>query len=204
MKPPLAPLAALFALAVMATAWVASTRICAHPIAMQMDNAMLPMPAHGAVMLCPVVVGLIVLSTLLSAWALVTGWRDRHRALTLTVITRVLARLPMMQTFAALAAAGGIAIGTIVAVDGGSAIDPSLCALLASILAASSLIATFGAVLIARVVLAFCARILLALARAIGERRAVARAIRRRRALPHRFYSITFGRDLRAPPPPAH
>ncbi len=171
---------------------------------MQMDDAMMPMPMHGAVMLCPVVVGLIALSTLLSAWALVTGWRDRHRALTLAVMMRTLARLPVMRTFGALAAAGGIAIGTIVAVDGGSAIDPSLCAVLASILAAASLVATFGAVLIARVVLAFCARIFLAFVRSVGERRSATRAIRRPRALPHRFRSITFGRGLRAPPLPAH
>ena len=110
---PVAPLAALFTLAVLAIAWVASAHVCARPIVVSMSGASMPgmdmgsMPMataqtpFGTVTICPVVLGLIALSTLLAAWAIVTGWRDRHRALTLTVLARTLARLPVLRTFVA-------------------------------------------------------------------------------------------------------
>jgi hypothetical protein len=158
----------------------------------------------GGVMICPVVLGLIVLSTLLAAWAIVAGWRDRHRLLTISVLVRALARLSVLRTFVALAASGGCAIGTIVAVDGGVAVSPSLCATLAIILAGISILATLCSIALARCVIALCARLIVALARAIDERNAGARrailvAIR---PLPLASFPIAFGRGLRAPPTP--
>jgi hypothetical protein len=225
---PIAPLATLFALAVLAMAWLASTHVCVRPIvltmcghradAMRMGSMSMPMPMSaaapmsmpmvqtpfGGVMICPVVLGLIVLSTLLAAWAIVAGWRDRHRLLTISVLVRALARLSVLRTFVALAASGGCAIGTIVAVDGGVAVSPSLCATLAIILAGISILATLCSIALARCVIALCARLIVALARAIDERNAGARrailvAIR---PLPLASFPIAFGRGLRAPPTP--
>ena len=200
---PLAPLAALFAFAVLAMAWVASARVCARPIAM--DAMSMPMPA-GPAMICPVVVGLIVLSTVLAAWAILTVSRDRQRAATLTGVLRALARLPVLRTFGALVAGGGVAIAAIVAVDGGVAFDPSLCAMLALTLAGISIAATLAALMFARCVIALCARLLVVIAGAIAQRRGAVRV--RRRALRAAHASVVAtatGRGLRAPPLlPAH
>jgi hypothetical protein len=215
---PVAPLAALFTLAVLAIAWVASAHVCARPIVVSMSGASMPgmdmgsMPMataqtpFGTVTICPVVLGLIALSTLLAAWAIVTGWRDRHRALTLTVLARTLARLPVLPTFVALAASGGLAIGTIVAVDGGVALSLALCATLAAILAGVSIVATLCSLALARVILALCERLIVALACAIGERVAGARSLGTIAFRPVSIASfpLSFGRGLRAPPLPAH
>ena len=209
---PLAPLAALFAFAVLAMAWVASARVCARPIAMNAMSTSMPMPMPmampaGTAMICPVVVGLIVLSTVLAAWAIVTVSRDRRRASTLTGVVRALARLPVLRTFGALVAGGGVAIAAIVAVDGGVAFDPSLCAMLALTLAGISIATTLTALVVARCVVALCVRLLVAIAGAIGERRGAVRAFRRRalRAAHASVVAIATGRGLRAPPLlPAH
>jgi hypothetical protein len=208
---PVAPLASLFALAVLAMAWVASAHVCARPIVMAsmpgMDMTSMPMPSaqtpFGSVTICPVVLGLIVLSTLLAAWAIVTCRRDPHAAVSYGVLARTLARLPVFPTFVALASSGGLAIGTIVAVDGGVALSLSLCATLAALLAGIALAATLCSLGLARLALALCARLIVTLARAIGERAAPVRAsfIAPIRPLPVAAFPIAFGRGLRAPPP---
>jgi hypothetical protein len=235
-RAPLAPLAALFSFAVLAMTWVASARVCARPIVvhlcggakagtsmarmdmsgMDMSHmdmsgmAMAGMPTVntpvGSVMICPVVVGLIVLATTLAAWALIAGWRDRHRALTLAVLVRALARLPVLRTFAALSLTGGLAIATIVAVDGGTTFSASLCAFLTILLAGASIAATLCSLAVARCIVALCARLFVAIAGAIAERRVASRTYRalRRRPLHAPVVAIAFGRGLRAPPLPAH
>jgi hypothetical protein len=223
---PLAPLAALFTFTVLAIAWVASAHLCTRPIvvqlcgggAMTMDGSAMPgmaattMPmamAHtpfGDVMVCPVVLGLIVLSAALGTWAIVSGWRDPDRLLSLTVLVRSLARLPVLRTFALLAGGGGLAMGTIVAVDGHTALSLSLCATLALILAGISSVATLCSVAIARLVVAFCTRLIVALARAIAYRRPRPALSCRVAARPPQAAVVptAFGRGLRAPPLPAH
>jgi hypothetical protein len=214
---PVAPFAALFALAVSAIAWVGSAHVCARPMVVAMPGSMagmdmgsMPMATaqtpFGAVTICPVVLGLIVLSTALAAWAIAAGWRDRHRAVTLTVLARTLARLPVLHTFVALAASGGLAIGTIVAVDGGVALSLPLCATLAGILAGISIVATLCSLALARLILALCARLILALARAIDERltASLASSAADVRPLSIASFPLSFGRGLRAPPLPAH
>ncbi len=172
-------------------------------MSMPMPTAQTPL---GNLTICPVVVGLILIATLLSAWAIIAGWRDRHRVLTLTVLTRTIATLPVMRTFVALAASGGLAIGTIVAVDGDVALSLSLCATLALILAGISILATLAALAIARFVVALCVRFIVALSRAIGERNGCDRraSMVAVRPLPVAPFPIAFGRGLRAPPLPIH
>jgi hypothetical protein len=221
---PLAPLAALFAFAVLAMAWVASARVCARPLLvhlagaassanMPMDMSQIGMSAMptmstpaGGVMICPVVLGLIVLSTLLAGWALIAAWRDRHRAVTLAMLVRALAHLPVLRTFAALALTGGLAIAAIVAVDGGTTYSLSLGLVLALVLAGISIAATLCALIVARAIVALCARLIVAIAGAIGERSSALRFARslRRRPLHAPVVSLAFGRGLRAPPLPAH
>jgi hypothetical protein len=205
---------------------VASTRICARPVVVQlcggakaalamsqmnmpgMDMGTMPTMATpvGSVMICPVVMGLIVLSTVLAAWSLFTAWHDRHRVVTLTRLVRVLARLPVVRTFASLALAGGLAIATIVAVDGGTTPSLALALTLTVLLAAISIAATLGSLAIARCIVALCARFIVAIAGAIAERRAAARSYRslRRRPFHATLVALVFGRGLRAPPLPAH
>jgi hypothetical protein len=231
---PLAPLAALFAFAVLAMAWVASARVCARPIVVQLtgaaSSATMPMDMSGmdmshmsmsggdmnampmmntpvgSVMICPVVLGLIGISTLLAGWALVAAWRDRHRALTLAVLVRALARLPVLRTFAALALAGGLAIAAIVAVDGGTTFSLSLGVMLAFVLAGISIAATLCSLVAARAIVALCARLIVAIAGASAARRTAVRFARspRRRPLHAPVVALAFGRGLRAPPLPAH
>jgi hypothetical protein len=229
MRVPLAPLAALFAFAVLAMAWVASARICARPIvvhlcgakaaaSMPMDMSSMTMSAAdmsampmmstpvGSVMICPVVLGLIVIATLLAGWALIAAWRDRHRALTLTVLVRALARLPVLRTFAVLAIAGGLAIAAIVAVDGQTSFSLALGLVLACMLGGISILATLCSLIAARAIVALCARLIVVIAGAIADRRIAARFTRnlRRRPLHAPVVSLAFGRGLRAPPLPAH
>jgi len=235
---PLAPLAALFALAVLAMAWIASSSICARPIVVHLTGAassatmpmdmsgmdmshmdmphmdmagdmgampMMKTPA-GSVMICPVVLGLIGISTLLAGWALIAAWRDRDRTLTLAVLVRALARLPVLRTFAALALAGGLAIAAIVAVDGGTTFSLSLGVMLAFVLSGISIAATLCSLVAARAIVALCARLIVVIAGAIAERRTAARFARslRRRPLHAPVVALAFGRGLRAPPLPAH
>jgi len=158
----------------------------------------------GTVMICPVVLGLIGLSVLLAGWALVAAWRDRHRALTLAVLVRTLARLPVLRSFAALALGGGLAIAAIVAVDGGTSFSLSLGLTLALVLAGISIGATLGSLAVARAIVALCARLIVAIAGAIAERRSTpgfARSLRRR-PLHAPVVALAFGRGLRAPPLP--
>jgi hypothetical protein len=215
-------------------AWVASAHVCARPIVlsmpagasmprmdmpgmdmsgmdmsgMDMASGSMPMlrtPA-GTMMLCPVVVGLIALSALLGTWAIVTACRDRHRALTLRVLMRALAQLPVVRTFGALAGAGGLAIAAIVAVDGHGSFGPALVVTLTFILAGISLGATIASLVLARCITALYARLLIAVAGAIAARRGPQRAFRLPAPCPPHaaVVAITFGRGLRAPPPPAH
>jgi hypothetical protein len=218
---PIAPLAALFTLAVLAMAWAASAHVCARPLVMDMSGMsmatmpgmdmasgtmpMLQTPA-GSVMLCPVVVGLIVLSTLLGAWSIVTASRDRHRTLTLTLLVRALARLPVLRTFGALVAAGALAIAAIVAVDGHGAFSLALAVTLAALLGGIAIGATIASLVLARCILALCARLLIAVIGAIAERRTAGRTWNRRsmRAPRACVVAIVSGRGLRAPPLPAH
>ncbi len=224
---PVAPLATLATLAVLATAWAASAHVCARPIVMTMSGGgmagmamsgdmpgmdmasgampMLQMPG-GTVMLCPVVAALIALSTLLGAWAIVTAARDPHRALTALLLVRVLARLPLLRTFGALVGAGGLAVAAIVAVDGHASFSLPLLVTLVLLLAGTSLAAAIGSVAVSRFVLAWCARVLVAIRAAIAQRPGGFRALRRRaaRALHAALVAIAFGRGLRAPPLPAH
>ena len=162
-------------------------------------------PGSG-VMICPVVLALIVLAAALSAWALAAASRDRHRAVTGAVLVRALSHLPVLRTFATLALAGGLAIASIVAIDGHSVLDPALCGTLAFLLAGTAVVATLAAIALARTVLAFCRRLILALAIAIGERRRAIRARRTLRAIPApaAVFPVMYGRGLRAPPLPAH
>jgi hypothetical protein len=206
---PLAPLASLFALFVLAMTWVVSSRICARPVAMPMpmgasSMAMDGMPAPAGVMLCPVVIVLLVLSTALAAWALLAMWRDPHRAHDATNVVRTIARLPVLPTVGILVTAGAIAAGAIVAVDGGGPLSLASCLTLAALLGAMALAATLGSLAISRIVLALCVRLLLAACAAIAERPDRASACLlddapRARAVP---WPIDFGRGLRAPPSP--
>jgi hypothetical protein len=202
---PVAPLVSLFALFLLAMTWVVSSRICARPVAMAMPMDGMPMSAMpaGGVMLCPVVVVMIVLSTLAAAWALLAMWRDPHRSLDAANLARMLARLPIVPTVAVLLAGGALGAGAIVAVDGGALLSFSLCATLVASLGAMSLAATLGSLALARFALALCARLLRAVERAIARRPS---ATFRYVALAPRVRSvrsaIDFGRGLRAPPSP--
>jgi hypothetical protein len=128
--------------------------------------------------------------------------RDGHRTVTTAVLLRTLARLPVVPAFVALALTGAAAIAAIVAVDGGVPFDMALVATLATIVAGIALGAVLASLALARLILAFCERLAVALALALGDARCVPVRVHRPVAVPLRtgVLATASGRGLRAPP----
>jgi hypothetical protein len=204
------PLVALLTSAALAIVVAAQTSLsCTDKVAVPMPGMdMGPMSgpdAPPAMMVCPVVLGLIVASVLLLFAAFVMLWRDPHRALTQRAILLALCRLPPVRTAGTVALAGGSAVCTMLWLE--RSVPPALpaCAMLAVLLFACSVVATLAAIAAGRIAMAFGRRLILAIAAAI-VRAGDAVAARRLRFVPiacgvHAAPLLSAGRGLRAPPP---
>lgn len=206
------PLVALLAVTLSAIVLAAQAGLsfCDNRVAVPMpDMASMPgmdmsMPGN-ALMICPIVLGLIGCSALLAAAAIVLLWRDPHRGLTGRTIVRALAGAPLGRTAGILMLAGAGLLVLMRVLDGSGAPSLETCAMLAGALAGASLAATGLACCIAHVVLALGRRLWLAIAKAIAAvtpRRMVSRAqvlapVCAGGAIP----LLSAGRGLRAPPP---
>jgi hypothetical protein len=209
------PLVALLAAAIstIALAAHAGLAFCDNRVVVPMPDTMASMPgmdmgSPGALMICPVVLVLIVASTLLAVAAIAVVWRDPHRGLARRTIVRALAALPLGRTAGVLMLGGGAAVALMLLLDGSGPPALTACPLLAALLAGCSLLAATFSIVIGRITLAFGRRLLLAVVAAISAATAPAPPCARRRfslvaggrALP----LLAAGRGLRAPPSFVH
>ena len=182
------------------------------PIPGEMMGAMPGMDMSGmqgpagqtALMICPIVLGLIVASTVLALAAVAMVWRDPHRALTQRAIALALCRLSPVRTLSTVALAGGGAMCAMLWLEHAGLPALPVCAMLAALLFTSSLLATFAAIAFGRIALAFGRRLILAIACALvraGETAAPrARLLAHAVAGHHTVPLLAAGRGLRAPP----
>jgi hypothetical protein len=196
-------MATLFAFAVAGIAGVASSQVCARAMTMQMPGG--ASAPGGVVAMCPVVLCLIVASTLLATWTLDVLRRDPHAGFELKCLARALARLPVLRAFSLLCAGGAGAVGTIVAVDGGITFSLGFIALLAAIVAGGALAALTLSLAFARAAVALWTRLAFALAEVLsGARPRPSVAFPRRRPRVAFIDAVVAGYGLRAPPIRAH
>jgi hypothetical protein len=212
----LAPFCALlsFALLALVLAAQAGLAFCTNRIAIDMPAAgampgmtMVTLPSAAAVpalMICPVVLVLIVASTVLAAAAIVLTCLDPDRACTRSTFARAISRLPIASSVAALCGFGAIAIAAMIAVDGAGLPSPATCALLATVMIAGAFVAVGSSLAFARAAVALGERLLIAIVSAIAARRTREKIFARRSIVRHgagsatRFVAAPLG--LRAPP----
>jgi hypothetical protein len=150
------------------------------------------------------VLGLIVASALLAGGAIAMLWRDSQRALTLRGIVHALAHLPLARTAGVLSLCGGVALASMIVLDGDGLPPLPACAMLAALLVGCSLAAALVSIAAAHVAIALARRVVLAVTRAIAQGRDAGTL---------RFTRLAFviaplggasllaaGRGLRAPP----
>jgi MFS family permease len=157
----------------------------------------------GAMMICPMVLGLIVTSALLALAAIVTYARDPHRALQSRTLANALAQLPPARTAIALLGGGTSAVAAMMWLEHSAPALPE-CALLVALLVLCSSIATLCAIVAGRMALALGRRLVLAIVAAIAGA-AQAAAPRAQSFAPlvaasHAVPLLASGRGLRAPP----
>jgi hypothetical protein len=186
---------------------LACTDKVAVPMASDVLNAMPGMDmavASGPVMVCPIVLLLIVLSALLSAFAVAMLWRDPHRALAQRDLLQTLARLPFARTAGCVALAGTSAVGTMIWFERAGPPALPVCAMLAALLFGCALAATLVAIAAGRIAVAFGRRLILAvvaaIARAGGAVAPLAQHLAPVLAAAHAVPLLAAGRGLRAPP----
>jgi hypothetical protein len=179
----LAPLVALLAFALLAIVLAAQAGLafCSDRVAIgvpQMGTmpgmSAAAMPGMGSgqpLMICPVVLVLIVASTLLAAAAIAALCADAERALTGRVIARLIAGLPVGRVLLVVGAGAALAVAAMLAVDGAGVPSTPTCALLFVLLLGATLISVVAALLGARVALALGGRLFVALIAAIADRR---------------------------------
>ena len=169
-----------------------------------MDAAMPVMGGAGTMTICPIVLGLIVASALLTAGAVAMLCSDPHRALTQRAILRSLAQLPPARTAAIVTLAGASAVGGMLWLERSGTPAPPVCAMLAALLFACALALTFGAIVAGRIAIAFGRRLLLAIVAVIARACAAVALCAQRFAFAvidgHAVPLLAAGRGLRAPP----
>ena len=158
----------------------------------------------GAMMICPIVLGLIIVSALLAVSAAALLWRDPHRALTRHRIVRLLAGLPVLRTAVAVTVAGGsAAVAAMLGLEHSVPVLP-VCAMLVALLVACALAVTLLAIVAGRIAIAFGRRLMLAIVAAFaGVSDAIAPQTFRfvpAIAAGHALPLLAAGRGLRAPP----
>lgn len=214
---PKAVFAALLSSAALAIVLAAQTSLtCTDKVALPMPGDMMgAMPGmdmsgmqapagQAALMICPVVLALIVASAAFALAAVVMLCCDPHRALTQRTIVLALCRLSPLRTLSVLALAGGGAVGAMLWLEHAGLPALPACAMLAAVLCACSLLATFAAIAAGRIALAFGRRLILAIVCAIARSNAAAAPrVRYLAALVpdgHAVPLLAAGRGLRAPP----
>lgn len=186
---------------------LACTDKVAVPLASDVLNAMPGMDmttASAPVMVCPIVLVLIVVSALLSAFAAAMLWRDPHRALAQRDLAQTLARLPLAPTAGCVAFAGSSAVGAMIWLERSGLPALPVCAMLAALLFGCALAATLCAIAAGRIAIAFGHRLMLAIVAAIA-RAGDAVAPPAQQLVPvlaaaHAVPLLAAGRGLRAPP----
>jgi hypothetical protein len=169
-----------------------------------MDMSMPAMAASHAIMVCPIVLILLGVSALLTAIACAMMWLDPHRALSQRALVTSLASLPPVRTVATVGLTGASAVGAMLWFEHAGLPALSICIMLAGLLCACSVILTLGAIVAARVAMAFGRRLILAIAAAIAHARE-SEPVRTRHfafalANCHAVPLLASGRGLRAPP----
>jgi hypothetical protein len=209
-------LAALLSLAVLAMVLAAQTSLsCTDKLAIPVPATMPSMPGmdmaamqgplgHQAMLICPVVLGLITTSALLIAAAALMWWRDPHRALLQRSILAALAGLPALQTAAAVALIGAGAVVAMLRLEHSAPPAVPVCAMLLALLVACALVATVFAIACGRIAIAFGRRLMLAIVAAIAQSGEAGAAHRGEIVSPltsaYRACLLAAGRGLRAPP----
>jgi hypothetical protein len=154
--------------------------------------------------ICPVVLGLVVVSALLAAGAIVVLWRDRQRALAWRGFVHALSHLPIGRTAGVLMLAGGIALASMIVCDGDGLPPLPAGALLAALLAACSFGAALLSIAAAHIAIALAQRVILAVATGIARGRDTGPVRITRFIVPvlrlEGAALLAAGRGLRAPP----
>jgi hypothetical protein len=162
------------------------------------------MPMQHPLLVCPVVLVLVIASTLLAAVVLVLLGCDSQRASTRRHLARSLARLPLARAASVLGAFVAAAVLLMIAVDGAGVPNACTCALLAALTIGGAIGAVAGTSCAARIALGLGTRLIVAIVAAIGDRRVRAVAADRHRCsravvrAQRRLLAAT--RGLRAPP----
>jgi hypothetical protein len=211
------PFIALLSSAVLAIVLVVQTSLaCTDKVALPIPGdsmSMMPgmdmtaMPASAGqhvLMVCPIVLGLIVATALLTAAGIALLWRDPHRALTQQLIVRGLAHLPPVRAAGVVALTGGSAVAGMLWLERSGPLALSICMMLIALLAICALSATLFTIAAGRVMLALGRRLILAIIAAVAEA-AAALAPCPHQLVPvvaaaHAFPLLAAGRGLRAPP----
>jgi hypothetical protein len=204
----------LLSSAVLAMVLAAQTSLaCTDKVALPIPASAMPMmpgmdmsamgDSGGAMMICPIVLGLIIASALLTLSAFTLLWCDPHRALTQRRIVRLLAGLPVLRTAVAVSAAGTAAVAAMLCLEHSVPALP-VCAMLVALLVACALGATFLAIVGGHLAIAFGRRLMLAIVAAFA-RMLDAVAPPALRFVPavaagHTVPLLAAGRGLRAPP----
>lgn len=206
----------MLSLAVLGVVLAAQTSLsCRDKLAVPVPDSMASMPGmdmasmaspigHQAMMICPVVLGLIAASALLIVAALAIWWRDPHRALLQRSFVASLAELPALPAAGVVAAMGALAIVAMLRIEQSAPPALPVCALLVALLTVSALVATVFAIACGHIAIAFGRRVLLAIVEAIGQAGCAAPAHRGEIVAPlaaaYRGCLLAAGRGLRAPP----
>jgi hypothetical protein len=206
----------MLSLAVLAMVFAAQTSLsCTDKLAIPVPAAMPSMPGmdmtamqgplgHQAMMICPVVLGLIATSALLIAAAALIWWRDPHRALLQRSILAALAGLPALQTAGAIALMGAGAVVAMLRLERSAPPALPVCAMLVALLVACALVATVLAIACGRIAIAFSRRLVLAIVAAVARAGQAAAAHRGEIVSPltsaYCASLLAAGRGLRAPP----
>jgi hypothetical protein len=206
----------MLSLAVLGVVLAAQTSLsCTDKLAVPVPDTMAAMPGmdmtamqsplgHAAMLICPVVLGLIAASALLVAAAAVIWWRDPHRALFQRSFVAAVAGLPALRATAGVAVMGAAALAAMLRLEGETLPALSACAMLVALLVGSALVATVCAIACARIAIAFGRRLMLAIVEAIGlaGRAAAPRfaGIAAPRISAYCTRLLAAGRGLRAPP----
>jgi len=203
--------------AVLAMLLAAQTSLsCTDKVAVPLPDHMASMPgmtmdgmqgASGqqALMVCPVVLALIVVSALLIAGAALSAWSNPHRALLQRSILTALAGLPALPTAGAVALAGAGAVAAMIWLERSGPPALPVCVMLVALLAGCALVATVSCIAFGRIAIALGRRLMLAIVAAIARSSNAPAAHRRTFVVPlasvYGASLLAAGRGLRAPPP---
>lgn len=162
--------------------------------------------AGREVTICPVVLGLIAASAVLSAGTIVLLWRDSQRGLTRRALLQTLAHQSLDRTVGVLTLSGGIALASMIVCDGDGLPSLPTCVLLAVSLVVGSALAATMSIAVAHVALALARRVVVVMMACIARVRTAGSAgmthVRVFLAPLEGASLLATGRGLRAPPSP--